>query len=200
MMIKNFCFVLLLFCCTVGTVLAQKGTVDSIPMVFVGMKFPQVLLDMENRVLSGGKATKASLAADRDKLILIDFWASWCGSCVKKFPLLDSVQRRFPDELKVVMVNCLGTGDSLASLADKVRAKEGIVGECGLDYVVEDVNFLKAFPHRVVPHYVWVVDGTVVGITSSELVTQENIALMVERNVKQVAVMKKFRKMRATKG
>ena len=32
-----------------------------------------------------------TLAKDRDKLILLDFLATWCGSCLKNFPKMEEL-------------------------------------------------------------------------------------------------------------
>lgn len=198
---KNICCVLLLLFYLCNNALGQVGVLDSIAPVYVGGKLPRVLYDAKSKVLIDGVLSEASLAEDFDKLILIDFWASWCGSCLKKFPLLEKIQKRFPDDLKVVLVNSVGTGDSASSLAQKVRmgAAAGAVGEIGLPFVVEDKMFLSAFPHRALPHYVWVVGGVVLGITQSDFLTEENVAVMVERGRKHMMIVNK-KKARRAKG
>lgn len=47
---------------------------------------------------------EARLAAMRGKIVLLDFWATWCEPCVRTLPLLDSLQDRHPDRLLVVSI------------------------------------------------------------------------------------------------
>lgn len=38
----------------------------------------------------------------KDKLVLIDFWATWCGPCLKAIPELNAIHKKFGDKIVVV--------------------------------------------------------------------------------------------------
>jgi thioredoxin 1 len=40
-----------------------------------------------------------------DKVILLDFWAEWCGPCKMIAPLLDEIAEQYADRLAVVKLN-----------------------------------------------------------------------------------------------
>lgn len=53
-----------------------------------------------------GQAAPFKLSAQRGKLVLVDFWASWCAPCRLSFPFLNELQAKYGAQgLVVVGVN-----------------------------------------------------------------------------------------------
>lgn len=42
---------------------------------------------------------------DANQAVLVDFWAPWCGYCIKLAPILDEVAAELGAQLKIVKVN-----------------------------------------------------------------------------------------------
>lgn len=55
-------------------------------------------------VLSVNKNSFAQEVINSDKIVLVDFWASWCGPCRMLSPIVDEIAAEHP-EIKVCKVN-----------------------------------------------------------------------------------------------
>lgn len=51
------------------------------------------------------------LAMAEDNVVLLDFWAPWCGPCKTLAPHLDKLQEKYGEHLKVLKVNADENGD-----------------------------------------------------------------------------------------
>ncbi|MBS0321669.1 MAG: TlpA family protein disulfide reductase [Proteobacteria bacterium] len=61
-----------------------------------------------------------SLAALRGKVVVVDFWASWCGPCRQAFPWMNALQQKYAGKgLVIVAVNV----DKKRSDADRFLAQ-----------------------------------------------------------------------------
>lgn len=68
----------------------------------------------------GESATSLDLSAHRGKVVVIDFWASWCVPCRRSLPWFDAVQRKYREQgLVIIGVNeDQNPADAAAFLAD----------------------------------------------------------------------------------
>jgi len=77
------------------------------------------------------EAFDKAIKAHKDKVVVVDFWATWCAPCVKKFPHLVEMHKKYADKGLVCMsvsMDLLGSKDDykkdkvLAFLKDKGAA------------------------------------------------------------------------------
>jgi thiol-disulfide isomerase/thioredoxin len=68
-----------------------------------------------------GKAL--SLAGSRGKVILLNFWATWCGPCREEIPDLIALQQKYRDQLQII---ALAVDEEDAAIVRKVVAASGI--------------------------------------------------------------------------
>lgn len=95
------------------------------PRAAVGAPAP---LDFTLKSLDGADV---SLASFKGKVVLINFWATWCGPCKAEIPDLAELQREHGDNLAVVGIVMMDTW------GDKVRT---MATELGINYPVLDGN------------------------------------------------------------
>lgn len=85
---KKTLLVLAFLCCVISSSKAQVVGVD------VGDIAPEI-------DLPDTKGNVVSLSSFRGTLVLVDFWASWCGPCIKEQPILLKLHNAYPDKLSI---------------------------------------------------------------------------------------------------
>ena len=127
------------------------------------------------------KATTARLSDFKEKLVILDFWASWCTTCVKGFPHSDSLQKRFEDDLQIVLVNPKVSGDSLKQVTRVLKQVQKTTGmRLRIPVVLSDTIASTYFTFHEIPHCVWIKNGRVLAISGGEAVTAANVQAFLE--------------------
>jgi thiol-disulfide isomerase/thioredoxin len=94
----------------------------------------------------GAPGAEVSLAQYRGKVVVIDFWATWCGPCIRSMPKLESLARRYAGELVVIAVN-LDDAAKARSMFDESGYRITLVADDGQVSVRYGVSTI---PHTVV--------------------------------------------------
>ena len=71
-------------------------------------------------VLANGQGEQVALQSLRGRVLLVDFWASWCVPCRQSFPFLNSLHQRYQSQgLLVIGIN---VGDEPADAAKFLKS------------------------------------------------------------------------------
>jgi thiol-disulfide isomerase/thioredoxin len=123
-------------------------------------------------------STQINVEELKHKLVILDFWGTWCSSCLKGFAKLDSLQQLFPLQLQPILVNnTLTTADTQEKIHTYLsKRNQSPKTTIRFPIAIEDGPELQQlFPHLFLPHYVWLYNNRVVAITSSSELTKQNI-------------------------
>ncbi len=55
--------------------------------------------------LSDLRGQTVTLAQFKGKVVILDFWATWCGPCRMSMPMLEKLQLEHPNDLKLLAIN-----------------------------------------------------------------------------------------------
>jgi thiol-disulfide isomerase/thioredoxin len=147
-MFRLLAFVVILFY-TITVTGCQKGN-DTKPTSSVEKNTPASLQGDEQKApdftLVNTEGNNVSLADYKGKVVIIDFWATWCGPCRRGIPDLIDLQSKYKDELAVIGIS-----------VDQANTKSGVPGfvsQMGINYpivyfndkVINDYGGITAIP------------------------------------------------------
>jgi thiol-disulfide isomerase/thioredoxin len=139
----------------------------------IGDTIPQEVWDMPLQVVNHPEGkTSITLNEYKGKLLILDFWATSCGSCIAKMPEIVDLNKEYKDQAIILPVS-YQPGEKV------VRFMEinPVMKPLQLFTVVNDTLLKKYFPHYYLPHEVWIDgNGKVLAFTESEYLDTKNIA------------------------
>lgn len=85
----------------------------------------------------------------RGQVVLVNFWASWCGPCRQEMPILDRLHQRYEDTgFAVLGVNVEGEEKPAREIVDKTKVTFPVLIDEG--QLVSELYDLEAMPSTVV--------------------------------------------------
>lgn len=173
---------------------AQTGPVKSnsytTEPLLVGHKVPKYFWTKEYLFYSNGDTIRKSLNEYQGKLIILDLWATWCGSCISMFNKTEKLQEQFGEQIKFISVNV----DSINDTYDKIHrlfTYDSRFTNSQNESIFMDSYLVNLFPYASIPRFIWIdYNGIVKAITTNVFITQEQIESLVKI---QIAYLNKRR-------
>lgn len=120
------------------------------------------------------------------KLVILDFWNTYCGTCLEAFPKMQKLQKQFSERLQIVLINSkedksaiekrLGTINNAIIKNGKEPIRIPSLAAISGDNIVS-----KYFFHTSLPHHVWINgSGIIKAITYGHNATPENVQAMLD--------------------
>lgn len=72
--------------------------------------------DFTANLADGGSFT---LSEQEGKVVLLNFWATWCGPCVGELPAFPRLIEKYGDQLALLAVNCMEDAKTVRAFLDK---------------------------------------------------------------------------------
>ena len=116
--------------------------------------------DFTGELIDGTSITLSEL---QGKPVIINFWATWCGPCVKEMPAFERLKDDFGDKIGIIAVNC---GDDAGTVKDFVE-ENGYTFPVVLD---EEYSISMLYPTNSIPYTVVLdAEGKVTHISTGAL-------------------------------
>lgn len=109
----------------------------------------------------------------KDKLVILDFWATWCTSCIVTFPHNKEMAAHYRDKIQILNVG-FEPKEKITKFLSGLESRRG--DSYRITTTTDDSLLSKLFPHKLIPHLVWIgKNGVVLAITDASQLTRDNI-------------------------
>lgn len=125
----------------------------------------------------------ARISDFKDKLLILDFWATWCVPCVSHLPEMFAIQNEFRDQVFVLLVSQKKNRDTEAGIKEFLsRRQQYFQFPC----VVQDTTLDRLFRHSSIPHFAVIKNNRVIAITDAEHLNAKNVGRLLADNGAQL--------------
>ena len=101
--------------------------------------------DFTGETVTGDKFT---LSDQKGKVIMLNFWATWCGPCVGELPAFPKLIEKYGDSLSLVTVNCGEDKETVESFLSENGYDFTVLMDT--DYAISDIYPTDGIPYTLI--------------------------------------------------
>lgn len=132
-----------------------------------------------NYTLKNADDVPVSLADYKGKVVLLDFWATWCGPCKVEIPGFVELQERYgKDGLQILGVSVDDTADKLKPYVADMKMNYPVLQGLGHDDLLDEYGPMLGIPVAVIISRDGKVCARHTGLTSKETFEEQIKALL----------------------
>lgn len=149
----------------------------------IGDEIPEEFWNLSLAMLDPGQ--KLTTRSMRDyagsDLLVLDFWSTWCGSCISSMKHGEALRNTYGDRLNLLLVTTQ-TANEVVSFSKK----NDIVANTSLPLVINDEALRMFFRHKTLPHMVFIRNNKVLHIGGSESMNDALFATALQGKTPEV--------------
>lgn len=155
------------YCLTGILCLFLKSDAQQIKKLTIGDKVPDIVINS----IYNYPALQSRLSEFNNKLLILDFMATNCGSCIRALPSFNAIQKKYDDKIQIILVT--------KEKSEKVKKFLELHKELSFPFIAQDTVLHTMFPHTFISHEVWIKDGVVKAITLPEYLNSKNVEALL---------------------
>ncbi|SMC54692.1 TlpA family protein disulfide reductase [Pedobacter africanus] len=151
-----------------------------------GLQLGDKMPDLPLGKVYNNKTGKTRFSEFKGKLVILDFWTSWCEPCIAGFPKMEKLQKEFGDKIQIILVNTTENIEGVIKKYPELKLPD-------LPSIMKDdagnIEILNSLLPNSLGHQIWIDKEGVIALRGSALNnTAKNISDFL--NGKDIYILK----------
>ena len=130
--------------------------------------------DFTGELVGGGELKLSDL---KGRVILLNFWATWCGPCVGEMPAFPKLVEKYGDDLALVTVNVGEDAETIQEFLD-TNSYSDLTVFLDEDYVISDLYPSDGIPYTIIIDREGVISATELGAAYADTMLDKYSSLI----------------------